>query len=286
VSAADPRRLVTASRSDVGRVRSENQDACAEWSHASGARLLLVADGMGGHRGGSTASRLAVEAVGEVFAAGADDPEATLRRAFAEANARILRRAEEEPRLSGMGTTGVALLFAADGSAFVAHVGDSRAYRIRGGAIQALTADHSVVAELMRVGMLRPDEAEEHPGRHTLLRALGTEDEVKVDVARVDARPGDRFVLCSDGLSGVVSDEEIARLLSGNALPGAVEGLVALANERGGPDNVTVSAALLPGAQEGPGRRAAPRAGRRRRGLALLALGLVLLAGSLLSRGC
>jgi protein phosphatase len=285
VSAADPRRLVTASRSDVGLVRSENQDSCAEWSHPSGARLLLVADGMGGHRGGSTASRLAVEAVGEVFAAAAGDAEATLRRAFAEANDRIQRRAEEEPRLSGMGTTGVALLFAADGSAFVAHVGDSRAYRVRGGAIEALTADHSLVAELMREGLLRPEEAEEHPGRHTILRALGTEEEVEVDVAPVDVRPGDRFVLCTDGLSGVVADEEIARLLSENALPRAVERLVALANERGGPDNVTVSAALLPGARGGPARRAAPRAARRR-GLGLLAVALAPLAALLLARGC
>jgi protein phosphatase len=270
----------------VGRVRSENQDSCAELAHPSGARLLLVADGMGGHRGGSTASRLAVQAVGEIFAGGAGDSEATLRRAFAEANRRILRRAEEEPQLAGMGTTGVALLFAAEGSVFVAHVGDSRAYRVRGSVIEALTADHSLVAELMREGLLRPDEVAEHPGRHAILRALGTREEVEVDVARVEARPGDRFVLCSDGLSGVVSDEEIARLVAAEPLPAAAERLVALANERGGPDNVTVQVVEVPGPPAQRARAGAARAGRPRwLGLVVALLALAALAAFLVARG-
>jgi protein phosphatase len=270
-------------------VRSENQDAWGELSHPSGARLVVVADGMGGHRGGSIASQLAVEAVGAVFSDGAADSEATLQRAFAEANRRILRRAADEPGLSGMGTTGVALLFAPDGAVFVAHVGDSRAYRVRGGAIRALTADHSLVAQLMREGMLRPDEVADHPGRHAILRALGTDEQVEVDVARVDAQPGDRFVLCSDGLSGVVSDEEIARMVSEQSLPTAAESLVALANARGGPDNVTVQVIELPGTPEQ--RSAAPGArrcaGARARWLALgaLCLGLAALALLWLARG-
>ena len=139
-----------------------------------------------------------------------------------------------------MGTTGVALLLEPDGRAWVANVGDSRAYRLRDGRLEQLTLDHSLVAELVRRGMLTAEEAQVHPRRNEVLRSLGVEAEVSVDVTAVDVQAGDQYLLCSDGLSGVVDDQEIAAVLIAEAPADAVRRLVDAANERGGPDNVTV----------------------------------------------
>ena len=255
MKSTDPRRIETASLSDVGRRRASNQDACGGLVTSRGARLLVVADGMGGHAGGETASRVAVETVEEFVGCSAGDPAWLLRAALEAANRRIYEEARSDPSLSGMGTTGVALLFPSSGSAWVAHVGDSRAYRLRGGRLEQLTPDHSLVAELERRGMITAAEARVHPRRNEVLRCIGVDPDVDVDVAPVDVQPGDQYLLCSDGLCGVLTDEEMAAELLCASPELAAGRLVDAANERGGPDNITVQIARIPAAA-GRARRA------------------------------
>jgi protein phosphatase len=253
----------TASQSDVGRTRHENQDSHGEFQSRAGERLLVVADGMGGHVGGATASRICVEALGAALVDSDDAPDERLRRGLILANTRIREAAELRPELSGMGTTAVALLFGADGRAWLGWVGDSRAYRSRAGELELLSTDHSVVAEWVRAGILRPDEAENHPRRNELLRALGASEDVEPEVTELELHAGDRFLLCTDGLSAVVPSGEIAPVVGLEEPELAVKKLVAMANERGGPDNVTVVVAVIP-AQVTPARVAArPRAPSR-----------------------
>lgn len=266
----DPAQLRTAQLSDVGRARTENQDACQEFRSPSGARLLAVADGMGGHQGGATASRLAIETLAEVFAETPDADAETLRTALERANQRVYQAAQERPELHGMGTTCVALLFGTEGSAWVAHVGDSRAYALREGRLEQLTADHSTVAELVRLGKITPEEAAVHPRRNEILRSIGAESSVEVDVARVDVQAGDQFLLCSDGLSGVLTDQEIGAVILREPPEKAVRLLVDFANERGGPDNVTAMVTAVPEAAEPAPREreAGPRDRQSERALA------------------
>jgi len=261
--------LRTASQSDVGRARRDNQDAFGEFTSARGERLLVVADGMGGHVGGATASRICVETLGEVLQDPDGAPEERLARGLVRANARIRAAAERQTELAGMGTTAVALLFASPRSAWLGWVGDSRAYRARDGELETLSSDHSVVAEWVRVGILRPDEAEHHPRRNELLRALGASDGLEPELRELEVRPRDRFLLCSDGLSAVVPVEEIRAVLAFEPPELAVKKLVAMANERGGPDNVTVLVAVA--ADEAP-RAEAARARPRRSARLLRAL--------------
>ncbi len=252
----DPERVERESMSDVGRQRASNQDAWGEGRTASGAVWMMVADGMGGHAGGETASRIAIETVSASLAGGDDPPGAALCRAFEEANRAVYDESQRNPRVAGMGTTGVAVLVAPEG-AFVANVGDSRAYRLRGAAFEQISLDHSLVAELQRRGVLTEEEARFHPRRNEVLRSLGVEHEVSVDLHELDLRPGDLFLLCSDGLSGVLRDEEIAEVLRRSTPAQAARALVDLANERGGPDNITVALARVPG--EAPARPAQHR---------------------------
>ena len=238
--------IETASNTDVGRVRSVNQDQCAEYQVSAGARLLVLADGMGGHAGGEHASRIAVETIGEVFQNDYGDAEATLRRAFDAANEAILREARDRSELHGMGTTAVALLISSDG-AWTANVGDSRAYRVRDREIDLLTADHSVVFEEVRSGRLTPLEARTHPLRNRLLRCLGLQSGVAVDVECVGIESGDRFLLCSDGLWGEVEDAELCTVLNAERPDEAVRILIERANENGGEDNITAQVASVPG---------------------------------------
>ena len=263
--------LRTASQSDVGRARRDNQDAHGEFQSLAGERLLVVADGMGGHVGGATASRICVETLAAVLDAPDGAPDARLRRGLALANTRIREAADRQPELAGMGTTAVALLFAADGRAWLGWVGDSRAYRWRAGALEALSTDHSVVAEWVRAGILRADEADTHPRRNELLRALGANEELESEVTELEVRAGDRFLLCSDGLSAVVPKAEIAAVIGVEDPELAVKKLVAMANERGGPDNVTVVVAIVPTAAK-PAASAGRRSPARRALRALLAL--------------
>ncbi|MBI2214719.1 MAG: Stp1/IreP family PP2C-type Ser/Thr phosphatase [Acidobacteria bacterium] len=231
--------------SDVGRVRSENQDfailsAPADEVDRSMGRLLLVADGMGGHRGGATASRMAATITkDEYFRDGSDDIPAVLTRALERANARIWAESQVNPELRGMGTTCSALVIRGR-EGFLAHVGDSRIYLIRAGAISQLTDDHSLVASMVREGLLTSQEAEVHPRRNVLQRSMGVGQSVEIDArGPFEVYPGDTFVLCSDGLHGLVRPEEILQLAQ-LGIEDAARELVNLALERGAPDNVTV----------------------------------------------
>ncbi len=236
-----------ASLSDVGRVRKANEDSCGEFEHPDGHRLLVLADGMGGHQGGATASQFAVKIIGEAFTRDPVDPPESFSRALSEANARILEMASESSELRGMGTTVVCLLVLKDASAWVAHVGDSRAYRFRGGNLEPMTEDHSVVATMLRQGFITAEDAEVHPRRNEILRSVGVVREVDIEVQQVDLEPGDLYLLCSDGLNGLVRDPEIEAVLRETSETEViVRRLVDFANDRGGTDNITVQAIRLP----------------------------------------
>lgn len=231
--------LRAAARSDVGRRRRTNEDRCGEDLPLG---LFLVADGMGGHSAGQVASAIAIAAMLDAVRSSevAGSLTERLRAAVAHANSRIFEAAVARAELSGMGTTLVALLLRA-GRAAVAHVGDSRVYRVRAGRIRQLTDDHSLVGELQRRGEISADAAREHPHRHVLTRALGVKAEAEPDLGELTVEPGDVFVLCSDGLTHHVRDEEIAKAVSAGEDAGAAcERLVALANARGGDDNISV----------------------------------------------
>lgn len=231
---------------DTGRRRMRNEDA-----FVCDPPLFAVADGMGGAQAGEVASRLAAAAL-EERAAGLVG-ESAVAQLIREANERIYRQALADPTAAGMGTTVTALLVDEEaGTIAVGHVGDSRAYLVRDGALEQLTADHSLVAELVRTGRLTPEEAEQHPHRSVITRALGTDADVEVDTFSVAANPGDLYLVCSDGLSSMVRDEDILGIVAqtGGAPDGIAEGLVDAANRAGGEDNVTVVVFEL---LEGPG---------------------------------
>ncbi|MFL5782728.1 MAG: Stp1/IreP family PP2C-type Ser/Thr phosphatase [Thermoleophilaceae bacterium] len=223
-----------AALTDVGRQRQSNEDSYLEREP-----LFAVADGMGGARAGEVASRMAVEAFGETGREG-DKPEELLRDVATEANRRIYEMAQSDSEHAGMGTTLTAALV--DGrDVAVGHVGDSRLYRFRDGALERLTEDHSLVEELVRQGRLTPEEAETHPQRSIITRALGPEPSVEVETFTDVARAGDVYLICSDGLSGMVPEQEMAAILRGGGpLADAAEGLVDAANRNGGKDNITV----------------------------------------------
>jgi len=232
-------------RSDVGLVREVNQDAFCHklLGEAGDVRLCAVADGIGGYRAGEVASRLALEALAEELekAVRAGGP---LDRALADAmnvaNQKIVRHGLSDPECLGMGTTVTSALISGD-RAYIGHVGDSRAYLFRGGRVVQLTRDHSLVAELVRNGNLTEEQAERHPQRNVLTQAFGSDLRVKADVTSVPLEDGDLLLLCTDGLTRSVSVAEIEEVLSGaEDLDEACDRLVAMANERGGYDNVTV----------------------------------------------
>jgi protein phosphatase len=227
-----------AARSDVGLVRSNNQD-----SAYAGPHLLVVADGMGGHAGGDVASSVAIAALAPLDGEshGPDDALDELERALEEAREEIINRSEVEPELAGMGTTVTAILRAGNKLAMV-HLGDSRGYLLRDGVLTQVTTDHTFVQHLVNTGKITPEEAEHHPQRSVVMRVLGDFDvDIAPDLSVREARAGDRWLLCSDGLSGFVSGETIARTLF--ELPDVdicAERLVQLALRAGGGDNVTV----------------------------------------------
>lgn len=225
--------LAFGSLTDVGRVRAANEDALLADEQRS---LFVVADGMGGHNAGEVASATALEVLVSRVDAGTSLAEAT-----SEANTTILTKASGDADLAGMGTTLTAVTIRDGRTAIFAHVGDSRAYLLRGGDLTQITEDHSVVEELVRDGRLTPEDAETHPHRSILTRALGVEDHVEVDAYEVDLLPGDRLMLCSDGLTSMVRDPVIsAALRRERNSQRAAEALVDLANRAGGSDNITV----------------------------------------------
>ena len=225
-----------AGQTDTGRRRRQNEDA-----FVCEPPLFAVADGMGGAQAGELASRLAAAAIeeGGLAIQGEEGVAGVVRTA----NARIFEHSVRDPNAAGMGTTAtVALVDEGAGTATLAHVGDSRAYRYRDGILEQLTTDHSLVGELVRSGRLTEDEAAVHPHRSVITRALGTEADVDVDTLTVGLEPGDLVLLCSDGLSAMVSGDEIVRLLETTRSDphDAAEALIAAANAAGGEDNVTV----------------------------------------------
>jgi PPM family protein phosphatase len=219
--------------SHPGRKRRRNEDAWV--CHPP---LFAVADGMGGARGGEIASRVAATALGEPVDGNGEGRVVAL---IQEANRQVYERAREDSDASGMGTTITVALFE-NGIVSIGHVGDSRAYLIRDRKVDQLTEDHSLVAELVRTGRLSPEEAETHPQRSVITRAIGTDPDVDVDVFSVEARPGDLFLICSDGLTSMVDDATILDTVEvrRDDLDGVAKELVAEANRNGGEDNITV----------------------------------------------
>ncbi|MGH7272466.1 MAG: Stp1/IreP family PP2C-type Ser/Thr phosphatase [Polyangiaceae bacterium] len=217
--------------------------------------LYIVADGMGGHASGEIASKMAVDAMREFFAATADDPERTwpykmdrskgyeenrLITGIKLANLRIFESAQRDARQRGMGTT-IVSLFAVQDGVYVGHVGDSRVYRTRDGKLEQLTEDHSLLNDYIKMKRLSAEEIANFPHKNVIVRALGMKDTVKVDTRHEQPRAGDTYLLCSDGLSGPVPDRDMLEILrSSSDIKTAASRLIAKANENGGPDNVTV----------------------------------------------
>ncbi len=246
-----PLRVEVAGETNVGRKRNHNEDNLAILSEFG---LYIVADGMGGHASGEVASKLAVDTLREFFASTADDPERTwpykvdrskgyeenrLITGIKLANLRIYEAAQRDARQRGMGTT-VVSIFTVEGGVYVAHVGDSRVYRIREGRLEQLTEDHSLLNDYIKMKRLTDEEIAAFPHKNVIVRALGMKDTVKVDTRFETPRNGDVLVLCSDGLSGPVSDPDILSIVDSSPdLATAARRLVERANENGGPDNIT-----------------------------------------------
>jgi len=230
-------------RTDVGRKRLNNQDYVGVFSNQSGATLALVADGMGGHRGGDVASEMAVSHVGFDFeATTTTDIEAIVKWLIFELqqeNERILEKAQQYRDLLGMGTTIVATIIS--GTRFlVANIGDSRAYLYRNQRLMQITEDHSLVNELVKRGELTPEEAARFPQKNVITRSLGVNNDVDADVTIYDMEPDDYLLLCSDGLTNMVSDPQIAGVIAEDmSLGGKAQELVLMANAAGGTDNIT-----------------------------------------------
>lgn len=223
-----------ASATHTGLVRSNNEDSL--YPPVSGAStepsLFIVADGMGGHVAGEVASRIAVET--------ATDTDGAPGRRIVSANHALLLEVSENPELAGMGTTMTVLQLGDPEVARVGHVGDSRAYLYRDDSIRQLTVDHTVAAEYVAAGQISPEEAQNHPQRNMITRALGLTQNLMVDEIEEPVQPGDRFLLCSDGVNSMLTDQEIADQLAADTVEEAAWGLVEAANAAGGNDNITV----------------------------------------------
>ena len=235
--------------SDVGQARANNEDTCLAQADL---QLFAVCDGMGGAAGGEVASALAASTfAAEVRRRQIDRaPERTLREAILAANRAVLQRAEDQPSLKGMGTTLVGLQIDPESRCvYVVHAGDSRCYRMRDGALDCLTRDHTLVEERRQLGLGSASKASDSRLRHVLTRAVGVQPELEPELLQAAALPGDLYLLCSDGLTGQLAEPAIASLLrhqSGD-LPRLAQGLVTAANDAGGDDNITVVLVRLQG---------------------------------------
>ncbi len=227
---------------DVGTVRSENEDYYGFFETELGS-LFIVCDGMGGHVGGKRASRLAVETIAKVVTESVDrNAPKVLKRALASANRAIRQEIDQNSELEGMGTTCVLLLVSTTKkpTAWRVHIGDSRLYRIRLDHIEQLTQDHSMVSEMQRRGLITEKEAEDHPQKNVITRALGVREEIEPEIETVDVCKGDRFILCTDGISGPIPAIDMEQQSIDQTPQVLAERLVKLANERSGDDNATV----------------------------------------------
>ena len=228
-----PSPFLVAARTDIGKVRSSNQDALIE-----GDRLWGVADGMGGHNGGETASSGARD--GLLALLDGHQPSLDgLRASVQTVNHRLFLQQQENEKLSGMGTT-LTMLWFGEQDVYIAHVGDSRAYLLRDGQMKQITNDHSLVAELVRSGHLTSEQAEQHPMRNVITRAVGTEATIDVDLITEERRAGDLWLICSDGLHGQVSDHSMQAILTMNEPDAAAGLLLESALSSGGPDNISL----------------------------------------------
>lgn len=252
--------VVASMLSDVGCVRELNEDSGTYIQPddpevlSSKGLLILVADGMGGHSAGEVASRMAVEVITRTYYEDGGDPQSALKKAFREANRAIHKTAENDESKTGMGTTCTALVLQ-NGTAISAHVGDSRLYLVREGAIYLMTEDHSAVMEMVKAGLITLEQARHHPDKNVILRAMGSHPEVEVTTWQepFPVRARDCFLLCSDGLYDLVEDEEIKSVVESSEPRSACERLIALAKERGGHDNISVGiVSLLPEGESQP----------------------------------
>jgi len=251
---AQPFRIEVAGETNVGRKRNHNEDNFAIMPDFG---LFLVADGMGGHASGEVASRMAVETIAGFFRATQDEQQLTwpfkmdrghrydvnrMVTAIKLANLKIHEQAQKDPQCHGMGTTVVATLFS-DGALIVGHVGDSRLYRRRDGRFEQITEDHSLLNDYIKIKHLSPEEIANFPHKNVIVRALGMKDSVQVDVHIDNPRLGDIYVLCSDGLSGMVKDQDISDVMVAERdLDVCCDRLISMANKNGGLDNITVVA--------------------------------------------
>ena len=232
------------SKTDRGRVRTDNQDAYFAGKITDDSVFAVVCDGMGGANAGNVASELAVRHISEYvirsYRDGMDmtDTEKTLKNAIVSANISLYDKAVNNAELAGMGTTAVAA-FVKDGTAVIAHVGDSRIYLVNG-EIKQLTRDHSVVQSLIESGKITPEDAKVHPRKNVITRALGAEENVAVDSDCLNLSNGDTLLLCSDGITNFLDDKDILKVFQNNDISAVAERLVEEANENGGGDNITV----------------------------------------------
>ena len=249
--------MISCGITDVGMKRQRNED---NYLINDELQLYVVADGMGGHAGGEFASQIAVTTVEEVFVnirderSVSDNGPATrdmliqekLKYAIRLAGKRIYERAQVETEYRGMGTTAL-VIYMGKRRGYVAHVGDSRAYRIRNDEVVQITEDHSLVNEQIKAGLINKDAAKSHKLRNIITRSLGYQEEVEIDTQVLEVEPGDTYLLCSDGLSNLVEDHELGELLAQNTFQEAAMGFVDLANRRGGDDNITCVMARVDG---------------------------------------
>ncbi len=262
--------VVVRAATDLGLKRTQNEDSHGSWIPGEGEErarrgvLLVICDGMGGSKAGEVASKLAVQTVLRCYReAAGEDPLEDLYRAVETANQLVHHESSTNPDLSGMGTTCTAIVVR-ERDAFIAHVGDSRAYLVHNGRIRQLTRDHSLVAQLVRDGQLTPDQARVDPRRNMVTRSVGVSAQVEIDADHEPGLlvPGDTLLMCTDGLHGQVVDEELKTAASSNDLDQGCRDAIALANQRGGPDNITVIMARL---HEDGDMRAAGSGSRRAR---------------------
>ncbi len=260
--------ILSVGRTDIGRVRDANEDA-----FLAAPTILAVADGMGGHDAGALAAKTAIEAVRQHIKPGSRQPAREIGRAFARAN-RTIRKIGAREGHKHMGTTLTVATIHGD-MAWIGHAGDSRAYLFRDNRLIQLTADHSLVAELVRRGQLTPDDARKHPKRNIITRAVGSDRQIKPDIFSHDLQPGDRLLLCTDGLTGPIDDSRLFDLGS-SRFPGdrTADKLIKAANEAGGDDNITVVIGDVEQAEPLPGRSRAPLYA-----LLIIVLALVVFAG-------
>nr|MDH3154639.1 Stp1/IreP family PP2C-type Ser/Thr phosphatase [Bacillus licheniformis] len=244
--------MKTALKTDRGKIRQHNEDDAGIFTEKNGLVLAVVCDGMGGHLAGDVASRIAVSALRDIWEETEEVPaspaesEAWLKEQISAVNQKLFDHSRAHEECQGMGTTVVCALYTGK-TLTVAHIGDSRRYLLQGGSFIQLTEDHSLVNELVRTGGISKEDAEHHPRKNVLTKALGTDPEVKVEAHTFEIEPGDQVLLCSDGLTNKVDDETLKDMLTTlSSAEEKADQLVQLANDNGGEDNITVALLELP----------------------------------------